>query len=206
MRSVPLDTASSRQRSLRWRVVDIVTAAVIGVAAGLLFFVWNLVYAPLTAPLEVLLPGLQSLLYGVWLIAGILGALIIRKPGAALFTEVVAAFVSMTLGASWGLLTLESALVQGLGAEIVFLLVMYRRVNPAIALAAGAVSGLAMGVNDVALYYAGYDLSIQLIYIVSGTVSGALLAGLGGWMLVRALARTGALARFPVGREASDSH
>jgi energy-coupling factor transport system substrate-specific component len=33
-------------------------------------------------------------------------------------------------------------------------------------------------------------------------VSGAVVAGLLGWLLVRGLARTGALAAFPPGREA----
>lgn len=200
MRSVSTAHSTQPIRILRWRVIDIVTAAVIGVVCGFLFFAWNLLYAPLTAPLEALLPGLQALLYGVWLIAAVLGGLIIRKPGAALFTELVAAFVSMTLGASWGLLTLESALVQGLGAEIVFALLLYKRFNLGVAVAAGALAGFAMGVNDLVLYYAGYATDIKITYVLAAILSGALLAGVGGWMLTTALARTGALARFEVGR------
>ena len=100
----------------RWRVVDIVVAAVIGVAAGLVFFGWNQIYNPVTAPVEAALPGAQALFYGVWLIGGVLGGLVIRKPGAALFVELVAATVSALLGAAWGPLTLEAGLVQGLGA------------------------------------------------------------------------------------------
>ena len=87
----------------RWRVVDIVVASVIGVASGLVFLLWNIAYRGPSAFLEPLLPGLQGLLDGPWLFAGVLGALIIRKPGAAVFTEVVAAetaFWAMALEAA----------------------------------------------------------------------------------------------------------
>ena len=57
--------------------------------------------------------------------AGVLGALVIRKPGAAIFTELVAASVSALIGTQWGGLTLLSGLVQGLGVEIVFALFLY---------------------------------------------------------------------------------
>lgn len=184
-----------------WRVIDIVTAAVIGVAAGFLFFVWNLIYSPVSAPLESALPGLQALVYGVWLIAAILGAAIIRKPGAAIFTELVAAMVSATLGASWGILTLQSGLIQGLGAELVFLLFFYRNWRPFVLVLAGAAAGLAMAVNDIILWYPGSKLEFMLIYGIASIVSGAVVAGLGGWALTNALARTGVLSRFEVGRE-----
>src|SRR5688572_33452479 len=80
--------------SRRWRVVDIVVASVIGVASGLVFLLWNVAYRGPSALLDPLWPGLQGLLDGPWLFAGVLGALIIRKPGAAVYTEVVAAGVS----------------------------------------------------------------------------------------------------------------
>ena len=44
--------------SLRWRVIDIVTAAVLGVACGLIFVAWNQVgYAGYEA-LKAIAPGL----------------------------------------------------------------------------------------------------------------------------------------------------
>ena len=75
----------------RWRVVDIVIASVIGVACAAVFLLWNVAYQGPSAALTPLLPGLQGLLAGPWLIAGVLGGLIIRKPGAALFVELLAA-------------------------------------------------------------------------------------------------------------------
>lgn len=185
----------------RWRVVDIVVASVLGVAAALIFFAWNQLYTPVTAPFEALLPGSQALFYGVWLFAGVLGALVIRKPGAAIFTEVVAASVSALLGAQWGGFgTIEAGLVQGLGAELVFLAFLYSTWRVGVAILAGAGAGLAMAVNDLVLWYPGADVPFQAIYAVSAVLSGAVIAGLGSWLIARALAKTGALGRFASGR------
>ncbi len=194
-------TSTAPRRVLRWRVVDIVVASVIGVASGLIFWVWNLTYTPVSAPLEALLPGAQSLVYGFWLFAGVLGGLIIRKPGAAVFTELVAAVVSALVGTQWGVLTLVSGIVQGLGAEIVFAAFLYANYRAYVAVLAGAGAGIAMGINDSILWYAGNGLDFKTIYIVCGAIGGAVVAGLLSWLVARALARTGALNRFAAGRE-----
>ncbi len=187
----------------RWRVIDIVVASVIAVAVGLVYFSWNLIYSPASAPLQAALPGLQALVYGVWLIGGVLGGLIIRKPGAALYVSLVAATVSALLGSQWGLLTLESGLVQGLGAELIFLAFRYSNWRPIVAVLAGAASGLALGINDLVLWFPGATPFFAVIYTSSAIVSGALIAGLGSWFLVRGLAATGALSRFASGRQAT---
>jgi len=194
---------SKRKPPSRWRVIDIVVASVIAVAVGLVYFSWNLIYSPASAPLQAALPGLQALVYGVWLIGGVLGGLIIRKPGAALYVSLVAATVSALLGSQWGLLTLESGLVQGLGAELIFLAFRYSNWRPIVAVLAGAASGLALGINDLVLWFPGATLLFAVIYISSAIVSGALIAGLGSWFLVRGLAATGALSRFASGRQAT---
>lgn len=185
---------------LRWRVVDIVVASVLAVAAGLIFVFWNIASNPISAPLSAALPGLQALAGGGWLFAGVLTALVIRKPGAALYGEVVAATVSALVGNQWGVLTIESGLVQGLGAELVFAIFLYRRWNLPVAAAAGAVAGLALAINDLILWYPGSATSFVAIYTVSAIVSGALIAGVLSWFVVKALAKTGALSRFDSGR------
>lgn len=193
----------ARRVKQRWRVVDIVVASVLGVAGALIYFAWNAVYAPVTKPLELALPGSQALLYGVWLFAGVLGGIVIRKPGAALFTELVAAIVSALLGAQWGLLTIESGLVQGLGAELVFLVFLYASWRLWVVMLAGSVSGLAMAINDLLVSYPGSAALFATAYTVGAIVSGAVLAGLGSWLILRGLARTGVLSRFASGREAA---
>ncbi len=196
-----LTPVSSRRIAARWRVVDIVVASVLGVAASLVFFAWNNTYNLVTTPLSAVVPGSQALLYGFWLFAGVLGGLVIRKPGAALFTEIVAAVVSALLGAQWGgFATIEAGLVQGLGAELIFIVFLYRHWNVIVAMLAGAAAGLAMAINDIVGFYLASGTAFQLIYTVSGILSGAVIAGLGSWFIVRGLAKTGVLSRFASGR------
>ena len=194
-------TAPARP-SLRWRVVDIVIASVLGVAGGLIFVLWNLAYNPVTAPLEAFLPGLQALFHGIWLFPGVLVALIVRKPGAALYGEIVAASASVLIsGTEWGPLTLLSGLVQGLGAELVLAILLYKAWGLFPAILAGAGAGVGMVVLDLIVWYPGAAIEFATIYAVSGVVSGAIFAGLGSWLIMRGLARTGALSRFAAGRE-----
>lgn len=189
----------------RWRVVDIVVASVLGVASGLIFLLWNIGYLGPKALLEPLLPGLQGLLDGPWLFAGVLGALIIRKPGAAIYTETLAAVVSALIGNQWGgFLTIEAGLIQGLGAEIVFLVVAYKLWSLPVAVLAGAGAGLFGAVNNLILWFAGSDATFTIVYLVSSTLSGAVIAGGGAWLIARGLAATGALDRFASGRAARE--
>jgi energy-coupling factor transport system substrate-specific component len=198
------DTITPRppRPTFRWRVVDIVIASVLAVAGGLIFILWNLAYNPVTAPLAAFIPGLQALFHGIWLFPGVLVALIVRKPGAALYGELVAASASVLIsGTEWGPLTLLSGLVQGLGAELVLALLLYRLWGLVPAILAGAGAGVGMVVLDLILWYPGAAIEFALIYSVSGIISGAVFAGLGSWLIVRGLARTGALSRFAAGRE-----
>src|SRR5690606_6771452 len=133
----------------RWRVVDIVVAAVLGVAVGLVFWGWNTVgYAWFTAA-DALTPGFGGIAVGIWLLGGVVGGLVIRKPGAALVVELVAAIVSALIGNVWGVSTVLSGIVQGLGAEIVFALFLYRRFGIGVAALAGIGAGVAAWVFEL---------------------------------------------------------
>src|SRR5437879_13606198 len=105
-------------RDLTWRTVDIVVAAALAVAFGVVFWAWNGVWEA-TKPVFTAVTPAQYIISGVWLIPAVLGGLIIRKPGASLFTELVAATVSAILGSQWGLDTLLSGAIQGAAAEFV---------------------------------------------------------------------------------------
>ena len=182
-----------------WRTVDIVVAAAIAIAFGVVFWAWNQVWAAAT-PVFVAVPPAQNILYGVWLVPAVLGGLIIRKPGAALFTELVAASVSAILGSQWGLDTLVSGALQGLGAEIVFLVVGYRRWTIAVALIAAIGTAIAAWIHDTPLYYADIGLGPQLVILAFMLVSAIVIAGIGSWFLMRSLVQAGVLAQFPAGR------
>lgn len=191
-------------RRLNWRVVDIVVAAVLGVAIGLVFWVWNTIGYAWFSAADALTPGLGGIAVGIWLLGGVVGGLVIRKPGAALVVEVVAAVVSMLIGNIWGVSTVLEGIAQGLGAELIFAIFLYRRFSLPVAALAGVAA--AVGAWLFELFYGSSpnilkSVEFNAIYLGTLVVSGAILAGILGWLLVRALAATGALSRFAAGRE-----
>ncbi len=188
---------------MRWRVVDIVVASVIAVASSVVFFAWNIAHDGVSSVLKPLMPGLQALDGGVWLFAGVLVALVVRKPGAALYGEFVAAALSALLGGQYGATALLSGLVQGLGAELVFLMFFYTSWRVWVAILAGIGAGIAKAAFELVVWYPGADTLFMTVYIVASIVSGAVIAGFLSWLAVRGLAKTGALDRFASGREYS---
>lgn len=186
-------------RARRWRTVDVVVASVIAVAGGVVFWAWDqLWYATDVAFAG--FPPAHAVIYGVWLAPGVLGALVIRKPGAAIYTELIASIVEAFLGSSWGLSVVVYGVFQGLGAELAFLALAYRVWRLPVSVVSGALAGLAAASMDLVYYYGDWRPDWKLVYVVVVMASSAVLAGVGSWALVRALARTGVLSPFASGR------
>jgi energy-coupling factor transport system substrate-specific component len=183
-----------------WRIVDIVVAAAVAVAFGAVFLAWNAAYAA-AAPAFAFLPPIQGVMYGIWLLPAVLVGLIVRRPGAAIFGGLVSAAVSVVLGSPYGADALVSGFIQGAGAELGFALALYRRWILPIAVLAGALAGLLAAIHDIVVYFPDTDTTFWIVFGASTVASGALIAGLGAWLLVRALARTGVLRDFAAGRE-----
>jgi energy-coupling factor transport system substrate-specific component len=185
--------------SLSWRTVDIVVTAAIAVAFGVVFWAWNALWAA-TTPAFVAVPPAQNILYGTWLAAGVVAGLVVQKPGAALFAELVAASVSLVLGSQWGLDAALSGLFQGAGAELGFAIFRYRRFDLIAAALAAALAAVGAWIHDTPLYYAELPLVDQLVIGAFMLVSAVIIAGIGSAWLVRALVQTGVLAQFPSGK------
>jgi energy-coupling factor transport system substrate-specific component len=183
-----------------WRTVDIVVASSIAAAFGVIFWAWGQLWNT-AQPAFTGFPPAQGFMYGVWLLPGVLGALIIRKPGAAIYTELVASIISAFLGTAWGLQVVLYGLVEGAAPELVFAFLLYRSWKLPAALAAGAVAGVAAALLDLAFYYTDWSGGWQLSYTLLLVASSLVVAGAGSWLLVRALAKTGVLAPFASGRD-----
>jgi energy-coupling factor transport system substrate-specific component len=177
----------------RWRTRDILVTAVLGVAFGVVFWFWNNLAWSFLAPLG----PFQNLFYAVWLIPAVLAPLIVRKPGAALFAELLAAAVSVIAGSPWSLDVLLSGFVQGAAAELVFAFTLYRAWSlPVLAIAALA-SAAAAWVHDWVIYYPTVAVETQLLVGAAMGVSALLIVGVGSLVLVRALRGAGVLEGFP---------
>lgn len=182
-----------------WRTVDIVVTAAIAVAFGVVFWAWGLVWGA-AKPAFIFLPPAEYVISGVWLIPAVLAALVVRKPGAALFAELVAASVSTVLGSQWGLDTLLSGAIQGGMAEIVFGATLYARWNISVAIFAAVAAAIGEWLHDMPVYYGKLAFPDQLVIGVFMVVSAIAITGIGSWWLARALAQSGVLAQFPAGR------
>src|SRR4051794_40661665 len=185
--------------AMRWRTVDIVVTAVLGVAFGVVFWAWNLVWAA-TGTAFTAFPPAQALMYGVWLLPAVVAPLIVRKPGAAIFAETVAAIVSALLGAQWGAQVVLYGLLEGLAGELGFAVFRYRRFGWPQALLSAVLAGAMAAVLDLAYWYPVWTAGWKLTYVLVVVASTVVICGIGGMALVRALARTGALSSFAAGR------
>jgi energy-coupling factor transport system permease protein len=180
----------------RWRTRDIVVTAVIAVAFALVFWVWDTIWAPLDA-VFVAAPWAKDLLYAVWLVPAVLAPLIVRKPGAAIFAEMVAAGVSAILGSAWGPDVLLSGFVQGAAAELVFAVTLYRNWSFPVLVAAAIASATAAWIHDWAIYYQDASLQVQLVRGAMMAISAVVIVAGGSVLLSRALRRAGVLEGFP---------
>ncbi len=175
----------------RWRTSDILITASIGVVFGVVFIFWTALYSA-TTPLFTAFPPAQALLYGIWLVPGVLAPYLTRRAGSGVLAELVGAVIEMIAGLGGGMLLLYG-LAQGVAAEVgyaIFGYRMWRRINPFIA---GGVAGIAPAILDNVLYYPTWSWGWQLCYGIAAVLSTAVMGGLLTIVLDRALRSSGAL-------------
>lgn len=172
-----------------WRTRDILLAAIVGVVFGVVFAIWNGVYGGLGE----LTKPLPDALYGMWLVPAVLAPVLIRRPGAALFAEIVAAGISAFLGSQWGPDALLSGFVQGAAAELVFAMAGYRRWSLPILAVAAIASAAGAFVHDWALYYPDVSLDIQSLRLALMAISAVVFAAFGSLAIERSLRSAGVL-------------
>lgn len=183
-----------------YRTIDLVLTVAIGIVFGIVFLGWGQVYVLFEA-VQVLFPPSVGILTGVFFLPALVAALIVRRPGAALLAEVIAAFLSVGLGGQWGIGAVLSGLLQGAGVELAFALFAYRRFTLPVAILGSVLSGLLEWVYERFAYYAEWSWTFAFAHLGFFLVSSILLCGVLGWVLVKALAHTGALNAFPAGRQ-----
>ena len=196
-------SSKPENRRWRWTAADIAVGAALGVACGLVFWGFNFAYAWLSPLIGGILPGLASVLHPLWYFSGTLAVIILRKPGAAIYVNLVGSAAEMLLGNQFSVgFVFASAALQGLFAEIPFMVTRYRVYNLPISVVSGALVALEYGVYLMLFRYQGVAfLSARgIVHMVSELVGGVLIAGVMSWYLYRATAATGALDRFASGR------
>jgi energy-coupling factor transport system substrate-specific component len=187
----------SRKALEGWKTLEVILTANLALVFGLLFLGWAFVWG-FVKPLNAVLPGSRDLFYGFWFVASIVAAYIIRKPGAALAAETLAALAEFLAGGEWGLTILISGLVQGAMAELVFAAVDYKRFDLTVLALAGAAAGIGSMVVDYLFWYSSLTIGVLGVMLVARLISGAVLAGWLGKMIGDGLERAGALGSFRI--------
>ncbi|HET7676513.1 MAG TPA: ECF transporter S component [Candidatus Limnocylindrales bacterium] len=177
----------------RWRTRDITVAAVLGVVFGVVFWGFGVAWKGL----EVLGPAI-NLLYGVWLLPAVLAAYIVRRPGAALFTEMVAAALSALLGSQWGPDVLLSGFLQGAAAELVFAFTLYRAWSLPVLAVASLASAAAAWIHDWVVWFPTAAFEAMVVVGLLMGASAVVVIPAASTLLTRALRRAGVLEGFPV--------
>ena len=191
-----------RTRRAPWSLKELMLVVVLGVVFGFLY--WALVqgwiaFAAVTGPFGDLT---QHVLLGGWLIVAPVAIAIIQRPGAGIVAEVLASVIEVVfLGSAVGPLLFVAAAIQGAGSELPFTATRYRSYSWLTYAVSGGLGAFA--VFFFSAFRAGWygtDLfwTRQAIQVVSGVVLGGLLAK----VVVDALARTGVVDSFAIGRTA----
>jgi len=180
-------------------IFEVVLTTVVAVALGVAFWGWTFVYEIAKPLLKIY--GLSYLTAGFWIFASVFLSQIVRKPGIAIIASIIAAFVESLL-THWGLMSVVWGVVQGLGAEIIFLAFAYKKWDLKVLVLAALLSAFFSYALDFALYdYGNLNFSFNLIQLFSFLFSAALLAGWLSTVISRRLVRLGLLDQFLIAKE-----
>jgi len=196
----PAGTSKKRGFTLK----DLVLIVVLGVVFGFLY--WALVQAWIALSVAMGPAGdlAQHFLSGTWLLVAPIAIAIIRRPLTGVIAEVLASVVEVVfLGSAVGPILFVAAALQGAGSEIPFALTRYRRFGwAAYALSGTLGSGLVFFYSAFRFGWYGQDLFFTrlAIQLLSGLIFGGLLAK----VIVDALAKTGVVDNFAIGRDLAE--
>ncbi|WP_017381963.1 ECF transporter S component [Paenisporosarcina sp. TG-14] len=187
-----------------WKLKEVVLMSVLAVVFAVVYLLFvhvGNIWAGLIGPIA------YEWMFGIWFIVSIIAAYIIRKPGAALLSETMAAMIEVMIGNAVGPRLILSGIVQGLGAEAAFAATGYKRYNWWVLCLAGVGSAVfSFAFGFLVSGYSALDPSLLVLMFTLRVISGAVIAGLGGKYLSDGLLATGALRGYAISRETSNKH
>ncbi|TRZ36583.1 ABC transporter ATP-binding protein [Niallia circulans] len=184
---------------MEWKIKEVVLMVVLSVACGVIYLGWSTLYLPVSALVG---PVGSNFMFGIWVIASPIVAYIIQKLGAAFIAEVAAAAVELLAGSHFGLSALLIGVLQGLGAELAFAVFRYKRYHVSVLMLSGAMAAVgSMLYSLIANGFGYYPTGTLLLTFIIQIISGMLLGGLLGKLIVDALLATGALDHFAINKQ-----
>lgn len=175
------------------KLSDILVTVLVAVIFGVLYNLWWGVYE-MVKPLGL---HVEQLSYGMWFMAAVVAYLIIPKMGIALLAEFAAGAGETILLGKFDIPTIIYALLQGLACELIFMAFRYKSRSVMVCMLAGVAAALISLPID---YYYGYMGDVAkwnlMLFIVFRLISGAVLAGIVPYLIVKALDQTGVTRLF----------
>ena len=198
-----MPSSSSQQHALprgAWTLKDLVLLVVLGVVFGFLYWVFVQAWTALSLLMGPAGDLSQHFLAGSWLLVAPIAIAIVQRPFAGVLAEVLASVIEVVfLGSAVGPLLFVAAAIQGVGSEIPFAATRYRSYG----WLTYALSGL-LGAGLVFFYSAfrsgWYGQDLFWTRLVIHLISGVILGGLLGKIIVDGLAKTGVVDNFAIGR------
>lgn len=182
---------------------DILVTVLISVIFAVIYNLWWVAYYTVQ-PLGL---HLDQLMYGMWFAAAVVAYLIIPKMGIALIAEFAAGAGETIIMGRFDIPTIIYALLQGLACEIVFAIFKYQSRAFMVSVLAGMAAAIISFPVD---WYYGYLNEVAawnlILLIIFRLLSGAVLAGVFPYYLVKALEKTGVTKLFrPASKEDYDA-
>ena len=188
-----------------WELKDVIMMAILGVvfsAVYLAVFQGGLALSTALTPAGLANVGFE-IIYGVWFMAATLAAYVIRKPGVALITEVLASAVELLMGNSGGMTVVLTGLIQGAGAELAFAVFRYKKWNLGVMCLSGVLAAAFIFVYE--LYYLNYIAlapTLLIAQLAVRFVSAIVFSGVVCKLAGDGLAKTGVVKSYAIGAKA----
>ena len=171
---------TTNQKKKAWSLQDVILLAIIAIFFGIIYQLWGYTYYALAAtPLKVYA---NDATLGVWIMAGPLAAILLKKAGASVIGEVLAATVEMLL----------SGLIQGLASELGFTLTAYKNWGALSLTLATITSTIVTFAWDLFQSgYAAYNFSLLVSLFIIRLLSIGFFAGLLVYLIKALLNKSG---------------
>ncbi|MDR1487836.1 MAG: ECF transporter S component [Deltaproteobacteria bacterium] len=193
---MPNKTKQNWKLKSGWKLKDVIMVGIVSIVFAVVYL--GAVYLGIFLSTLMMPTGLSPIanepIYGIWFMAATFIAFILRKPGAAIVTEMLAALLEVLMGSMYGPLVFVDGAIQGLGAEMVFAAFGYRNFSLKVMGLAGIAAAILSFIWD--FFRSGFLMLspwLLLAMIVIRILSGWFFAGCLSLKLAQALEATGVL-------------
>lgn len=188
---------------MNWKLKDVLMMGIISVLFGVIYLGCTYAGGILSGVLTPM--GLSALgyepFYGIYFMAGAFGVFIMRKPGAGIISEMLAAIIECLLGNYFGPIIILSGLIQGIGIELLIAFFRYKKFSyPTMIVSSVICSVLTLGYNLIVSGYNQIAVPVLLLMLSVRIISAIIFTGILTKFICDRLAKAGVLRGYAIGK------